>query len=142
MPDSLPALEYRRHAIFQQMLALGDFRQGSVTTTQGPCGKPTCRCRQRGHPGHGPHWRLTYKSRGKTVTQSLSDPAARRKTQREITAFRRFQQLSRELIEVNEKICRLRPVEQESESAASVTPQEKKRPRRSNKKSPKKSNSC
>ena len=95
MPDSLPALEYRRHAIFQQMLALGDFRQGSVTTTQGPCGKPTCRCRQRGHPGHGPHWRLTYKSRGKTVTQSLSDPAARRKTQREITAFRRFQQLSR-----------------------------------------------
>ena len=39
----------------------------------------------------------------------------------------------------NEKICRLRPVEEEEEEqAASLTAQEKKRPRRSNKKSPKK----
>ena len=73
MPKSLPALENRRSAIFRQRLALGDFRQGSITTTQGPCGKPSCRCHQSGHPGHGPHWRLTYKSYGKTVTQSLSD---------------------------------------------------------------------
>ena len=61
MPKSLPALENRRSAIFRQRLALGDFRQGSITTTQGSCGKPSCRCHQSGHPGHGPHWRLTYK---------------------------------------------------------------------------------
>ena len=131
MPDSLPSLENRRSEILHRMLDLGDFRQGSITSTQGRCGKPRCRCRQPGHPGHGPHWRLTYKAHGKTVSEGLSDPAARRKAEREIAAFRRFQQLSRELIEVNEKICRLRPVEEEE---ASLTPPEKKRPRRSNKK--------
>lgn len=35
------------------LLDLGDFRQGSVTTTQGRSGKPRCRCRQSGDPGHG-----------------------------------------------------------------------------------------
>ena len=53
-------------------------------------------------------------------------------------AHHKFRELCRSFVEVNEKICRLRPVEQEQEPAASLTPREKKRPRRSNKKLPKK----
>ena len=72
------------------------------------------------------------------MTRSLPTPADRRKAEREIGEYRRFQQWSRAFVEANEKICRLRPVEEEEEQAASLTAQEKKRPRRSNKKSPKK----
>ena len=40
---------------------------------------------------------LSFKRRAETVQQSLSDPAQRRKAEREVAAFRRFQQLSAEL---------------------------------------------
>ena len=60
-------------------------------------------CHRPRDPGHGPNLRLTYKWRGKTVTESLPTPAAVRKAEREVAEFRRFQQLSREFVEVNEK---------------------------------------
>ena len=72
------------------------------------------------------------------MTRSLPTSAARRKAQREIGEHRKFQQWSRDFVEVNEKICRVRPVAEEEEQPASRTAQEKKRPRRSNKRSPKK----
>jgi len=56
---------------------------------------------------------LTYKWHGKTVTEALPTPAAVRKAGREIAAFREYQRRGRELVEVNEKIYRLRPVEEE-----------------------------
>jgi len=73
--------------------------------------------------------RLTFKSGGKTVTEALSTPAAVRKAEQEITEFRTYQRLGHELVEVSEQICRLRPVE------ASLSPEEKKRPKPSNRKS-------
>ena len=78
--------------------------------------------------------RLSYKVNGKTLNETIVSPAARRKAEREIAAFRQFQRLSRELLEVNEQICRLRPVEED----AALSPQEKKRLKRSSKRSPKK----
>jgi hypothetical protein len=91
---------------------LQDMRRGSVVGAVRRCGKPSCHCAQPGDPGHGPHLRLTYKAAGKTVTEALPTAAAVRKAQTEIAEFRRFQHWSRELIEVSEQICRLRPVEQ------------------------------
>ena len=44
-----------------------------------------------------------------------------RKAQREVEAFHLFRQLSQELLEVNEKICRARPVTE------ALSPEEKKR---------------
>ena len=98
----------------------------------GRCGKPSCRCHQPGQPAHGPNYRLTRKVNGKTVSETFSSPAQRRKAQREVEAFHRLRELSRQLLEVNEQICRLRPVAEDAE----LSPQEKKRPRRSSKKSP------
>ena len=130
MPHSLAELEERRNAIAQRIAALGDLRPGSVSNTSGRCGKSNCRCHQPGHPGHGPNLRLTYKVDGRTFTESLPTTAAARKAEREVAEFRNFQQLSREFIETNAKICHLRPVERQPE-----TEQEKKRPKRSVKKS-------
>lgn len=125
MPDSLARLEQERSGILTQILQLGDFRSGSITSVQGRCGKPNCRCHQPNQPGHGPNFRLTRKMNGKTVSESFSSAAELRKAQREVEAFHRFRQLSQQLLEVNEKICRARPVED------ALTAEEKKRSRRS-----------
>ena len=132
MTASLQTLESRRSALLRQIRQLGEFRPGSISATTGRCGNPRCRCRQPDHPGHGPNLRLTFRRSGKTVTISLPNEAARRKAQREIDEFRRWQLLSREYVEVNTQICQARPVEE------TLRPQEKKRPQRSSKKSPKK----
>ncbi|MCZ2074560.1 MAG: hypothetical protein LC130_06110 [Bryobacterales bacterium] len=75
-------------------------------------------------PGHGPHFQLTQKIDGKTVTQNLPSPAAVRKAETEIAEYRKFRGWADELVAVNRKICRLRPVEETEQTA-----QEKKRPR-------------
>jgi len=124
MTDSLPDLESRRAHLLQQLSRLGDLRSGSISDTSGRCGKPTCRCHQPGQPVHGPNPRLTYKVQGKTVTESLPTPTAQKKAEREIAEFRHFEQLVREFIEVNAKICRARPVEQPP-----VSQEKKRRPR-------------
>lgn len=125
MSESLPSLEATRAAIQRKIGNLSDMRAGSITTTGGRCGNPRCHCRKKDDPGHGPFSRLTRKVQGKTVTETFGTPAAERKAQREIEEYHRFRELSRELLEVNEKICRLRPVEE------TLTPQEKKRPKKS-----------
>lgn len=130
MPHSLSELEERRNTIAQQIAELGDFRPGSISSTSGRCGKPNCRCHRPGQRAHGPNLRLTYKVDGKTFTESLPTPAAARKAEREVEEFRTFQQLSREFVETNAKICHLRPIEEQP-----GTEQEKKRPKRSVKKS-------
>ena len=111
MPQSLPDLESRRSRILLEIAQLGDFRRGSVHAAFRRCGKPNCACARDDHPGHGPQVRLSYKLRGKTVQKTLSDPAQVHKAEREVAAFRSFQQLSAELVEVNERICQLRPPE-------------------------------
>ena len=129
MSQSLVALEQQRSAILSRIVDLGDFRSGSISAISGRCGKPECRCHQPNQPAHGPNFRLTRKVNGKSVSETFASPAELRRAQREVEAFHRFRELSRELLEVNEKICRARPLED------TLTPQEKKRRNRSGRKS-------
>jgi hypothetical protein len=130
----LEELEQERTALLHQVSELGDFRRGSITTTSGTCGTPTCHCHRRNDPGHGPNFRLTFKVNGKTVTESISDPAVLRKVQKEVTEYHHFRDLSQSLVEVNEKICRLRP----SEELPEMCVKKKKQSRPSSGKSPRK----
>jgi hypothetical protein len=130
LPEPLTELQRQRSTLVAQFSRLGDLRPGCVTGIVRRCGKPTCHCAQPDDPGHGPTLRLTYKAQGKTISEALPTPAAVRKAEQEITEFRRFQELSRTFVEINEKICRLRPVEEEPPSE-----QEKKRRKRSARKS-------
>jgi len=123
MPTSLEVLENQRADLARQIAQLGDLRSGSITSITARCGKPNCHCHQPHHPGHGPHFRLTYKRQGKTVSETFPSPAARRQAEQQIAEFRKFQQLSRAFVAVNEKICRQRPLPEEAEAAE----QEKKR---------------
>lgn len=130
MSESLTVLESRRAELLRALANLKDMRPGSVVGAVFRCGKPGCHCARRGDPGHGPNLRLTYKWHGKTVTEALPTAASVRKAEREIAEFRDYQRLGRELVEVNEKICRLRPVEEPPASE-----QEKKRQKPSTRKS-------
>jgi hypothetical protein len=131
MPDPLVDLENRRATVQMQIAQLGDMRSGSITGTGGRCGNPNCHCHQAGDPGHGPYYRLTRKVKGKTVTETFSSPAGLAKARREVAERQRFRELGEQLLDVNERICELRPVSETVPSA-----QEKKRPKRSKKKSP------
>jgi hypothetical protein len=130
MTDSLADLESRRAAVQSQIAQLGDMRSGSITGTGGRCGNPNCHCHQAGDLGHGPYYRLTRKVNGKTVTEMFSSPASLAKAQREVAECQRFRKLGDQLVDVNEQICQLRPVEEIPSSA-----EEKKRSKRSARKS-------
>jgi hypothetical protein len=130
MPDSLHMLENRRAGIQSQIAQLRDMRSGSITLTGGRCGNPHCHCHQASDDGHGPYYRLTRKVEGKTVTKTFSSEASLAKAQREVAEYHHFRELSAQLLEVNEQICELRPVDEPPLSA-----QEKKRPKRSIRKS-------
>lgn len=124
MADSLSALQADRSRLLQEFLGLGDLRPGSITAVLRRCGKPTCHCAKPNDPGHAPQFRLTRRTVGKTVTETFPNPAALRKAQQQVAEFHRFQKLGEGLIALNEKICKLRPVEQER---GGWTAQEKKR---------------
>lgn len=132
MPESLPALETERSRILRQISTLGDLRSGSICAVARRCGKPTCHCAKPNDPGHNPQVRLTRKVGGKTVAESFASPPAFRKAQAEIHEYQRLQKLCADLVDVNESICRLRPVQNQPEK---WTMEEKKRLLRSIRKS-------
>ena len=124
MPDTLDALEAERSRLLEEFLRLGDLRPGSITAVVRRCGKPSCHCAKPNDPGHDPQFRLTRRVGGKSLTESFPNPAALRKAQEEVAEFHRFQKLGEDLVNVNERICALRPVKPQP---GGWTPQEKKR---------------
>jgi hypothetical protein len=131
MTQQIQKLEEERGELIAGLAQLGDFRAGSITGFTRQCGKEACHCARKGDPGHGPTLRLTYKIGGKTATESLPDQEAIKRAQAEIAEFRRFKELTRKLVEINVKICRLRGTEREMDRRAS----KKNRKRRSSRRS-------
>ena len=129
-PVSLAHLEKEKTELLSQIAAVGDLRRGSISTTSGKCGKPSCHCAKPDDPGHGPNFRWTRKLRGKTVTETFASQAALRKARDEVAEFHHFQDLCGKVVVVSEGICQLRPVED------TLTPQGGKRRKRSSTKSP------
>jgi len=113
MPDLLAALEAQRDGILREIARLGDMRKGSLTETFRACGKPTCACHRRDHPGHGPYYAFTTKVAGRTRTVQLRAGSRLDKFQREVDTYKEFRALSEKLIEVNEAICTARPEPEE-----------------------------
>jgi hypothetical protein len=121
--QSLSDLEAARSRLLKQFLGLGDFRPGTLTGRPHRCGKPNCHCANPDGVGHA-QLRLLRKVKGKSVSESFPTPAAFHKAAREVNEFHRFQSLGAELTAINERICRLRPVESDE---TGWTEEEKKR---------------
>ncbi len=100
IPKSIRALEERRDHIRSALTAIGDLRPGSLRHRYQKCGKPNCRCKQAGHPGHGPYFVLLCKK----TTRSI--PAARvDETRAQVDECQRLRRLTGELNEVSEQLC-------------------------------------
>ncbi len=101
----LGGLIRRREALRQELAAVGDMRPGSLVGRYRKCGKPSCHCADASSEGHGPSWSLTRAVGGKTVTKIIPAGTAVERTRAQITEHRRFRGLTRELVEVSEKVC-------------------------------------
>jgi hypothetical protein len=112
MTDTLEELERKRSSLYQGMQALGDFRPGTISVNFRKCGKKRCACAQPGHRGHGPQYLWNTTSGGRSRAQNLRLGPELEKVRQEVENHQVFLRLSRELVEVNERICRLRPAPQ------------------------------
>lgn len=117
MAEALEELETRRRALLRSLAETGDMRQGSITESYRPCGKSNCACVEPKHPGHGPFYAFTRKVGGKTQTIQLRPGPELTKLLGEVGTYHQFRRQVEDLVEVNEAICRLRPVEETTESA-------------------------
>jgi len=117
---SVEQLIQRRDELLQQIVQIKDMRQGTLIPRYRKCGKPTCHCANDGSPGHGPSWSLTKDINGKTVTKIIPKGPAVEWTKEQISEFKRYRMLSRELVEVNERICDAR-LETQKAGAAEAT---------------------
>jgi hypothetical protein len=119
----LSELRARKREILSQITGLGDMRRGSVVEQwyEGTCKDGSVLRR-------GPYPLYTYKDKGKTVSRRLLGDAEVERYREQIGEFRRFQELSAELVEVSHHMCEV-GVGQEEGS------REKKRWRRSSRRS-------
>ncbi|MDA8144605.1 MAG: hypothetical protein M0Z27_00895 [Thermaerobacter sp.] len=120
MSKDLEQLEIKRAEIFNSMAKVGDFRRGSIAVTFRRCGKPNCACANPKHPGHGPRYLLMTKVDGKSKARELHPGPELGKVQQELANHRQFNLLVRNLVEVNEEICDLRPIPPEEQDASSA----------------------
>lgn len=112
MKEALEALERQRTKLYQQLQAVGDFRPGTISVNFRKCGKKNCACARAGHAGHGPQYLWNTTQRGQSRAQNLHLGAQLEKVRKELENHRMFLRLCEQLVEINEKICHLRPVQE------------------------------
>lgn len=110
MSETLRDLERRRKQLYEQLALVGDLRRGTVAASYRKCGKKNCACAKPSHPGHLRYmWSTTTKG-NRSVAKTIRLGPDLEKASQEANNYREFQRLIRELVEVSEKICQLRPV--------------------------------
>lgn len=111
MTQKLEALELRRMELHRRLQEIGDFRRGTVSANLRKCGKKNCVCAKAEHPGHPQYlWNTTRGSRSEA--RSLRIGPQVEKYEREVDNYRLFLEITRELVDINEKICDLRAIRQ------------------------------
>lgn len=128
MGDRMEELELKRKELLRRLAQLGEFRRGNVGVGTRKCGKKNCACAQPGHSGHPRYLWSTTRGRRSEARTLRAGPELEKFTQ-EVDNYRVFVALTRELVEVNEKICELRPV-REVEDEAELEALKKKLQRR------------
>ena len=105
MPTSLEDLQMKRASLKAALAHIDDMRPGSLVDRYRRCGKPTCHCAKPGSPSHGPSWSLTREVDGKTITKIIPSGPAVEQTRQQIAEYKRFRELTRELVDVSEEVC-------------------------------------
>lgn len=109
MEKTLETLEARRLDLYRQLAELGDFRPGTISVNYRKCGKKNCVCARPSHQGHGPQYLWNTTVKGKSLAKNLRMGPELEKARQQAENYQFFLQLTRQMIEVNRKICELRP---------------------------------
>lgn len=110
MNQSLTKQESQRNSLYKKLEETGDFRRGTIYLNYRKCGKENCVCAKPGHPGHGPQYLWSTTIKGKSYAKSLKLGPELKKYIDEIDNYRSFLRICNEMVQLNEKICDLRPV--------------------------------
>jgi hypothetical protein len=110
MEDTLKVLEGKRKALHKKLEKIGDFRRGTISVNYRKCGKKNCICAKPDHPGHGPQYLWTTTIKAKNYAKNLKLGPELDKYMKEIANYRSFLEICDQLVQINEKICDLRPV--------------------------------
>ena len=110
MNDDIKGLESKRKELHEQLAGLGDIRRGTISVNYRKCGKKNCACALPGHPGHGPQYLWNTTIKGRSYAKNLKMGAELQKVINETDTYRIFQNLCDEIVQTNEKLCKLRPV--------------------------------
>ena len=95
----LKGLRKKKQEILDKILKLGDMRRGSLTEQY------VERTLKDGTPvRRGPYYLYTYKEKGHTFSRRVARDDVER-LQDEITEFRKFEELSAELVQLSHEIC-------------------------------------
>jgi len=135
MNEPISKLEAEREKLLDSLATTGDMRRGSITEVYRSCGKPTCKCAAKDHPGHGPYYAFTRKVDGKTKTLQMRPGPLLTKIEREVEVYQTFRGTCDRLVAINENICDTRPIDVSEEGKKkerrSVPPSTKRSPPRS-----------
>ena len=73
LDKEIGTLERRILEIKNEIMGLGEIRNGSVSEQYNVCGNPTCRCKDKDNPQqHGPYYQLSYRFNKKSTSQFVS----------------------------------------------------------------------
>lgn len=111
MEQTIESLGRKRDKLFTELLEVGDFRRGTISVSFRKCGKKNCICAKKGHPGHGPQYLWSTTRKGKSYSKNLKIGPELLKYKSEIFCYQEFLKLSDEIVQLNEKICNLRPIQ-------------------------------
>jgi hypothetical protein len=103
----LDALRKRREEILKELAGLEQIRRGSVTQQYFEGTRKDGTKTRR-----GPYPLLTFKEKGKTVSRRIKDSQVESVYESQIQGFRRFQELTGELVGIGEQISDLALSEQ------------------------------
>ena len=73
LDKEIGTLERRILEIKNEIMGLGEIRNGSVSEQYNVCGNPTCRCKDKDNlQKHGPYYQLSYRFNKKSTSQVVS----------------------------------------------------------------------
>jgi hypothetical protein len=111
----------QREPLVKELAELIEIRRGSVVEQFVEV------AREDGSKGRrGPYLLYSYKEKGKTVSQRLTDPQEAATYRRQIAGFRRFQELTAQLVELGECISDCVAAEEGGKKTSSSRSQSKR----------------
>lgn len=97
---TLASLERQRQTLLDEIARLPPMRQGSVRPFA-----PTRKRKDGSVKTRGPYWKYTFKRQGKTFGRHIGNEAAADAYREQIQAYRRFEELSAQLVVVSQRMA-------------------------------------